>query len=81
MGKIFHKLLAMTERFGILTGDSLPHESRNPHFPTLRSGHRLFQRLSLGKQFPSNNSPYGFPGQTVSGLLGPVRLILKPGND
>jgi len=29
----------------------------------------------------SNNTPYVFPGQTVSGLLGPVRLILKPGND
>ena len=27
----------------------------NPHFPALRSGHRLFQWLSPGKQFPSNS--------------------------
>ncbi len=26
----------------------------NPHFPAFRSGHRLFQRPSPGKQFPSN---------------------------
>ena len=26
----------------------------NPHFPALRSGHRLFQRPSPQKQFPSN---------------------------
>jgi hypothetical protein len=25
-------------------------------FPALRSGHRLFQRPSPGKQFPSNNN-------------------------
>ena len=30
-----------------------PHNN-NPHFPALRSGHRLFQRPSPGKQFPSN---------------------------
>ena len=27
----------------------------NPHFPAYRSGHRLFQRPSPSKQFPSNN--------------------------
>ena len=25
-----------------------------PHFPNLRSGHRIFQRSLPGKQFPSN---------------------------
>jgi hypothetical protein len=25
-----------------------------PHFPAIRSGHRIFQRPSAGKQFPSN---------------------------
>ncbi len=29
----------------------------NPFLPSLRSGHRLFQRPSPGKQFPSNKSP------------------------
>ena len=31
-----------------------PLSPRNPHFPALRSGHRLFQRPSLGKQFLSS---------------------------
>ncbi len=31
-----------------------PHVPRNPHFPALRSGRRLFQRHSPQKQFPSN---------------------------
>jgi ATP-dependent exoDNAse (exonuclease V) beta subunit len=30
----------------------------NPLFPAIRSGHRLFQRPSPGKQFPSNNRDY-----------------------
>jgi len=30
-------------------------EPITPFFPRLRSGHRLFQRPSLGKQFPSSN--------------------------
>ena len=30
----------------------------NPFFPRLRSGHRLFQRPSPGKQFPSNNPEF-----------------------
>ena len=29
---------------------------RNPFFPALRSGHRLFQRPSPGKQFPSSQN-------------------------
>jgi hypothetical protein len=35
--------------------NNIPYNSTyiNPHFPALRSGHRLFQRPSLGKQFPS----------------------------
>ena len=28
MGKIFHKLLVMTGRIGILTGEELPYDSR-----------------------------------------------------
>jgi alpha-L-fucosidase 2 len=33
---------------------SFPDQVINPFFPRLRSGHRLFQRPSPGKQFPSN---------------------------
>jgi hypothetical protein len=31
----------------------------NPLFPRLRSGHRLFQRPSPKKQFPSISCPFG----------------------
>jgi hypothetical protein len=34
-----------------------PLSPRNPFFPALRSGHRLFQRPSRQKQIPSNDAP------------------------
>jgi HEAT repeat protein len=42
-------ILALTSAFFIWVG--------NPHFPALRSGHRLFQRPSPRKQFPSIMTP------------------------
>ena len=35
-------------------GDSWWSSHVNPLFPAIRSGHRLFQQPSPGKQFPSN---------------------------
>ena len=43
--------------------------SANPHFPALRSGHRLFQRPSPQKQFPSNET-YQWPlSSFIPGVL------------
>jgi hypothetical protein len=41
--------------FSVSALPKLPPFPRNPFFPRLRSGHRLFQRPSPGKQFPSNH--------------------------
>jgi hypothetical protein len=47
--RCFRRALDLTENW-------LPlHKEINPLFPAIRSGHRLFQRPSPGKQFPSNN--------------------------
>ena len=35
-------------------------QAHNPHFPALRSGHRLFQRSSPQKQIPSNEARLDF---------------------
>ena len=56
--------------------DLAGHVQPGPNCIEIEVANTLANHYSVG--IPT---PYVFPGQTVSGLLGPVRLILKPGND
>jgi hypothetical protein len=42
----------------------------NPLFPAIRSGHRLFQRPSPGKQFPSNEQNMRAVSEMVTDYFG-----------
>jgi len=48
----FHRNTALPNHRNTSSNPPFP---RNPHFPALRSGHRLLQRPSPQKQFLSNN--------------------------